>query len=85
MNDTPPDVEKRYREMIMALTPQERLAMGCRMHETARTLLVSAIKRKMPVLNEAQLRGQLFFHMYRQDFSEDEIRKIAHQLPNVEL
>lgn len=85
MNDTSPDVEKRYRDMIMALTPQERLAMGSRMHGTARTLLLAAIKREMPHLNDAQLRGQLFLRMYRQDFSADVIRKIAERLPNMEV
>jgi hypothetical protein len=42
MKDTPPDIEERYRVMLMARTGEERLIMGCAMRDTARA------KRRTP-------------------------------------
>lgn len=85
MHDTPPEVERLYRDMLIALTPEERLRMASRMYDTARKPIRAAILRENPGLNEAQLRAQLFLKMYGGDFSHDEIRKIIQKLPNMEL
>jgi hypothetical protein len=39
MNDTSPEMESRYRTMIMQRSGEERLKMGCAMRETARALV----------------------------------------------
>ncbi|MDH4082956.1 MAG: hypothetical protein OEV99_04220 [Nitrospira sp.] len=36
MTDTPPDIDERYRAMLMQRTGEERLKMGCAMRDTAR-------------------------------------------------
>lgn len=36
MNDTSPDMEARYRAMLMQRSGEERLIMGCAMRVTAR-------------------------------------------------
>lgn len=39
MNDTPPEVEERYRAMLLQRTGEERLIMGCTMRDTARAMV----------------------------------------------
>jgi hypothetical protein len=43
MNDTPPEVEVLFREMMMARSPQERMRMAASMFETARALALSSL------------------------------------------
>jgi hypothetical protein len=61
MNDTPPEVEKLYREMIMARSPEERMQMAFSMMATGRQLILSSLPEG---LSEAEKRRQLFERMY---------------------
>jgi hypothetical protein len=61
MNDTPPEVEKLYREMIMSRTPEERMQMAFSMMATGRQLILSSLPEG---LSEAEKRRQLFERMY---------------------
>ena len=61
MTDTPPEVEKIYREMIMARTPEERMQMAFSMMATGRQLVLSSLPEG---LSEAEKRRQLFERMY---------------------
>jgi hypothetical protein len=60
MNDTSPDIEKRMTQMMMSRTPTERLRMAGSMFDTARKLMKAGIQHEMGMLNEAQMRAQLF-------------------------
>jgi hypothetical protein len=59
----------------MSLTPEERLAMACRMFATAKALVRAAILNKGPVPPE-EVRGLLFLRLYGEDFSEADRAKI---------
>ncbi|MFH2056317.1 MAG: hypothetical protein ABIJ61_10195 [bacterium] len=85
MSDTPPHIEKLYREMLMSRSAGERLRMACRMFDTARTLMAAGIRQRNPDIDEIGLRTELFRQMYRQDFTEEELNKIISQMPNMRL
>ncbi len=76
MNDNPIDIEERFRKMIMARSPQERLAMACRMFATARTLVQAGIKEEHGLIGPYALREHVFLRLYGQDFGETEQAKI---------
>lgn len=71
MNDTPEAVETRYRAMLMALSGPERLAMGGRMHRTARALMRAGILAELgPDADEAEVRRRIFLRLYGDDLAE---------------
>ncbi len=72
MNDDPIDIEERFRKMIMARSPQERLAMACRMFATAKALVRSGIKEKHGLIDGYELRKHIFLRLYGQDLGEAE-------------
>jgi hypothetical protein len=84
MRDTPPDVEQRYREMIMSLSPSERLAMASRMFDTARALMIAGIKHRMPSLSPAQIRAQLFMQLYGNDITPSLRDKILKRISEMQ-
>ena len=65
MSDTAPTIEKRYREMLMRLPPEQRLLQSCRMFATAKRLAESSIRstRTGPI-DEETLRRELFLRFY---------------------
>ncbi len=77
MNDDPIDIEERFRKMIMARSPQERLAMACRMFATAKALVRAGIKEEHGLIDDPyDLRKHMFLRLYGQDFGETEQTKI---------
>ena len=80
MNDTPPAVEAKYREMLMAKSPAERLAMACGMFATAKALVQAGLLQKHGPLTHAELRRLTFLRFYGEDFSESEREKILKRL-----
>ena len=48
MKDTPPEIDARYRAMLMQRSGEERLTMGCAMRETARALVEASILEQDP-------------------------------------
>jgi hypothetical protein len=85
MHSESPHLEKLYVEMLMALSPGERLMMACRMYDTAKALVIAGIRLRMPDANEAQVRAQVFLQMHRGDFTPEELTKIMRELPNMEF
>lgn len=71
--------------MMAAKTPLERLRMASSMFDAGRMLVEAGLRNKYGALTEAQMRGRVFARMYSEDFSEDEIRKIAGKIPNMQL
>jgi hypothetical protein len=43
MTDTPPDIENRQIEMMMAMTANERIAAACEMFMAARQLILESM------------------------------------------
>ena len=61
MNDTPPEIEKKVREMIMARSGEERLMMGSRMFDAAREMILASFPAG---LSEVELKKRLFERVY---------------------
>jgi len=68
MNDTPAKIAKRFRQLLMRRSGQERLKMGCSMHAASKALVRAALLRANPKASPATLRRQLFLRFYGQDF-----------------
>jgi hypothetical protein len=66
--DTSPDVEARYRAMLMQRTGEERLKMGCSMYATARALVEASIREQDPRISPRALRKAVFLRFYGHEF-----------------
>ena len=85
MSDTTTQIQQRYKEMIMSLTPTERLRMVSRMYDSGRKLVIAGIQNERQHLNSSQLRGQLFLRMYGSDFTAADRERIINRIPNMQL
>jgi hypothetical protein len=77
VNDTPPDVERLYRELLLRKSGEERMLMGFRMFEVARALVRAGIGDLQGPDEAAELRVALFVRTYGQDFSEADRARIV--------
>ena len=80
MIDTSIEMENKMREMIMSLSPGERLKMACDMFESAKTLAIAGITDRYGKLTDIEMRVMLFVRMYGEDFSLEERSKIISYL-----
>jgi hypothetical protein len=76
MRDTSPDMEKRYRQLLMQRSGEERLIMGCGMWDTARALAEASIRQADPDITVAALRKTLFLRFYGHEFDDQTRAKI---------
>ncbi len=67
MTDTTPEVEKIFREMLMARSSEERIRMACSMFETARAIILASLP---PGLSETQVKRRLFERLYAEDLPD---------------
>lgn len=72
--DTPQDVYDLFRTMLMDRSGAERLAMGCAMFDTSRTMLKSNLQAQGR--RDKDLKIDLFIRTYRGDFDLDTQRRI---------
>lgn len=72
--DTPNDVQDLFRTMLMRRSGAERLAMGCAMFDTSRTMLKSNLQAQGRL--DADQKIDLFVRTYRSDFDPDTQRRI---------
>ena len=75
MFDTHPDVAIRFRELMMSKTGQERLLMGCSMYDTAKRIVLSAVRNRQPGITDAEMRREIFLRFYRPEFSQADREK----------
>ena len=80
MTDTPPAVERRYREMLLRRSGAERVRMGASMLATARALIVASIREREPGASPATLRRALFLRLYGEDLGPGERERIVTRL-----
>ena len=76
MNDTSPEVERKYQEILMAKSPLERMAMASRMFSDAKKLVEISIIREKGNLGAIDMKVELLKRFYVSDFSEAELSKI---------
>lgn len=75
MDDTSPEMEKRYYTMLMERSGKERLEMGCSMYDAAREIVRSSIFNENPGLTERELKERIFLRFYGLDLSESQKQK----------
>ena len=61
MNDTPPEIERKMREMMMARSGAERMIMGASMFDTARAIVLASLPKDLP---PEELKRKLFARIY---------------------
>jgi hypothetical protein len=76
MKDTPPEMDARYRAMLMQRSGEERLTMGCAMRETARALVEASILEQNPQATPEAVRKGLFLRFYGHEFDAESRTKI---------
>ena len=68
MNDTHPEIERRYRTMLLQRSGEARLLMGDSMYAAARAVVRASILAATPHASPAQLRQQIFLRFYGHEF-----------------
>lgn len=68
MNDTTPEIEKMQFELMMKMSPNERVAMACEMFMSARELFLKSLPKD---LSENEIKKQLFYRTYGEHLPED--------------
>ena len=76
MNDTTPEIERKYREMLLQRSGEDRLKMGCSMHATAQALVRASVLEKDPRASPADMRRALFLRFYGHEFDAEMREKI---------
>lgn len=61
MTDTPPEIEKKMREMLMARSGGERVVMGALMFDAARAMVIASLPRN---LSKDEFKQRLFERIY---------------------
>ncbi len=80
MKDTPDAMEQKYRDMLLKLSGEERLKMGCSMHAMAQALVRASALQADPSASPATLRKILFLRFYGQDFDSTTRKRILRAL-----
>jgi hypothetical protein len=73
MTDTPPDLEARYRMLLLAKSPSERAEMAGDMFAAAKAMMIAGIRARSGDLPPEELRAALFLQLYGSEF--DELRR----------
>ena len=76
VNDTDPETARRYREMLMRLTPERRLRMVSDMWDAAKVLSLATIDAR----TEPEIRVALFLRRYGHEFDAPERERIVAHL-----
>lgn len=77
---TQPEEDPIYRQMILALSPAERLAMACNMFSEAKALVRAGIISECGGSEPDDLRRRMFIRLYAGDFEPAELEKILKHL-----
>ena len=77
MTDTPPEVQKLYRSMLMARSGAERMRMGSAMFDAARAMVMASFPKSLTELEKKKL---LLHRLYSQDFTPETLARIAERL-----
>jgi hypothetical protein len=71
---------RRYRALLLARSPEERLKMGCSMGATARALVRASVLARDPQASPAAVRRALFLRFYGHEFEAAQRERIMEWL-----
>ena len=77
MTDTPDFVYQKQFDIIFSKTPRERFLMGFEMMDSVRQIVENSIRKHNPTISEIDIRVAVFKRYYQNDFSPQELEKIA--------
>ena len=80
MNDTAPEIESLFYQMIMEKSGEERLMMGFSMFDMARMQVEAGIRANKPDATRQEIRREIFLRFYGQEFSPEEQDKILKRI-----
>jgi hypothetical protein len=80
VNDTSDEIRARYREMLLRLPGEERLAMACRMFDTARAIVRAGLGEPADTKDSPDTREAIFRRFYGRDFDETTAARIVARL-----
>ncbi len=80
MNDTSSFIEKRFREMMMEKSGEERLKMGFSMFNDARKMVIASICKTTQNCNSEEIRKLIFLRFYGDEFSKEIREKILKRI-----
>jgi hypothetical protein len=80
MNDTTPEAQARFDELMAQRTGSERVEMAFSMLATAKAIVASSIRAAQPDIGDRDLMAEVFKRMYVNDFSPDELDAIARRI-----
>jgi hypothetical protein len=80
VNDTSPEMARKYRGLLMARSGAERMKMASSMFATARALVVASVLEREPTASAATVRQALFQRFYGAEFGPAERARIAERL-----
>lgn len=72
MRDTSPEIEKIQFELMLKMSPNERIAMGCEMFMSAREAFLNSLPKG---LSEKEIKKRLYFRTYGEHLPDDFFRK----------
>lgn len=76
MKDTPEHIEDMVLTMMMSRSGEERMRMGCSMHDSAKAMARASLAH----LPEREMRIQLFKRFYGSEFDEQATVKIINSI-----
>ncbi len=82
MTDT--GMERKYRDMLLARSSEERLKIGGSMHATAQALARASVLARDPAASPADIRRALFLRFYGHEFQAAARERITEWLGRAE-
>ncbi|MHC4460118.1 MAG: hypothetical protein ACYS6W_10420 [Planctomycetota bacterium] len=76
MNDTHPEVDVQFQNLMKAKSNEQRLLMGCSMYDTAKQIVQSAIYSQHPEITTEEIKKEIFLRFYGSEFSQADKEKI---------
>ena len=73
MKDTTPEMEKKFREMLMSRSGEERVLMAMTMFDNARAIM----RASLPPGTEQETRVAMFRRTYGSDFNTATLERIC--------
>jgi hypothetical protein len=64
VNDTSPEADARYHDLLRALSPERRLEAAMKLSRAVRELAVAGIRQRHPAAGEQEVRVRLAVRLY---------------------
>ncbi|MFH1160740.1 MAG: hypothetical protein V1733_07315 [bacterium] len=67
MNDTAPEIQKKFSELFRCKSPEERFLLGLEMIESGREFMIAGIKMEHPDYSDDEITRELLRRFRRYD------------------